>query len=149
MSMHTSSEQSQLSPEPAGNSPNTPRPGSNQGHSRPTASVSHVTAGLSQISEMSSDAVQTPISQNQPVGESQQHANNRAVKKAKRKIRNRNRRNRTHSFIASEDSVPIVSELSAGLGRTNPDQMKERVPYYRGRNLSNTSLESAALLDHR
>jgi magnesium transporter len=82
---------------------------------------------------------------NQPAREQQQPP----AAKPKKKNRNRKRRNRRQSFIASEDSGPIISELSGGLVRANPDQIPERVPFYRGRNLSTTSLESEALLDHR
>lgn len=69
--------------------------------------------------------------------------------KPKRKNRNRKRRNRRQSFVASEDSGPVTSELSRGLVRANMDQMQDHTPYYRGRNSSNTSLESESLLDHR
>ncbi|GAM35612.1 hypothetical protein TCE0_017r04075 [Talaromyces pinophilus] len=89
---------------------------------------------------------QNPTSRNPPAREQPQQP---TATKPKKKNRNRKRRNRRQSFIASEDSGPIVSELSGGLARTNPDQKQERVPFYRGRNLSNTSLESEALLDHR
>lgn len=131
--------------------PNRQRPvgsDSDQGHSRPTASVSHVTAGITSepTATMPANTAQNPTSRNQPAREQQQQP---AATKPKKKNRNRKRRNRRQSFIASEDSGPIVSELSGGLSRTNPDQIQERVPFYRGRNLSNTSLESEALLDHR
>jgi hypothetical protein len=42
-----------------------------------------------------------------------------------------------------------VTELPPELARAAPDQLQERVPFYRGRNLSISSLESEALLDHR
>ncbi|EED21832.1 CorA family metal ion transporter, putative [Talaromyces stipitatus ATCC 10500] len=98
---------------------------------------------------MPTNTAQTPTaSRNQPTREQQEPGNSSAAK-PKKKNRNRKRRNRRQSFIASEDSGPIVSELSGGLVRTNPDQIQERAPFYRGRNISNTSLESEALLDHR
>lgn len=66
-----------------------------------------------------------------------------------KKNRNRRRRNRRPSFIAPDEPGPIVTELPGSLARTNPEQLQERVPYYRGRTSSDTSLESEALLDHR
>lgn len=136
--------------QPSG-TPNRQRPvgsGSYQGHSRPTASVSHVTAGTTQqpTPTMSANSAQNPTSRNQSAREQQQQP---PAAKPKKKNRNRKRRNRRQSFIASEDSGPITSELLGGLSRTNPDQIQGRAPFYRGRNLSNTSLESEALLDHR
>ncbi|EEA25949.1 hypothetical protein EYB25_003184 [Talaromyces marneffei] len=95
---------------------------------------------------MPANPAQNPTPRNQPATEQQQQP---AATKPKKKNRNRKRRNRRQSFIASEDSGPIASELSGGLARPNPDQIQDRVPFYRGRNLSNTSLESDALLDHR
>lgn len=148
-SMSSSSERLQQSSQPSG-TPNRQRPvvsGSDQGHSRPTASVSHVTAGITQqTTSMPSNTPQISNSRNSPRREQQQQP---PASRPKKKNRNRKRRNRRQSFIASEDSGPIVSELSGGLARTNPDQIQERAPFYRGRNLSNTSLESEALLDHR
>lgn len=147
--MQSSSESLQQSSQPSG-TPNRQRPvgsGSDQGHSRPTASVSHVTAGITQqLTNMPANTTQKTTSRNQPAREQPQQP---TATKPKKKNRNRKRRNRRQSFIASEDSGPILSELSGGLTRTNPDQIQERVPFYRGRNLSNTSLESEALLDHR
>ena len=148
--MQSSSEPLQQSSQPSG-TPNRQRPvgsGSDQGHSRPTASVSNVTAGITQqtTTNMPVNTPQNPTSRNAPAREQPQQP---TATKPKKKNRNRKRRNRRQSFIASEDSGPIVSELSGGLARTNPDQIQERVPFYRGRNLSNTSLESEALLDHR
>lgn len=147
--MQSPAERLQPSSQPSG-TPNRQRPvgfGSDQGHSRPTASVSHVTAGTTQelTPTMSANTAQNPTSRNQPAREQQQQP----AAKPKKKNRNRKRRNRRQSFIASEDSGPIVSELLGGLSRTNPDQIQGRAPFYRGRNLSNTSLESEALLDHR
>ncbi|KAF4979239.1 hypothetical protein F66182_17300, partial [Fusarium sp. NRRL 66182] len=95
---------------------------------------------------MSANSAQNPTSRNQSAREQQQQP---PAAKPKKKNRNRKRRNRRQSFIASEDSGPITSELLGGLSRTNPDQIQGRAPFYRGRNLSNTSLESEALLDHR
>jgi magnesium transporter len=148
--MKSSSERLQQSSQPSG-TPNRQHPvgsGSDPGHSRPTASVSNVTAGITQqtTTNMPVNTPQNPTSRSPPAREQPQQP---TATKPKKKNRNRKRRNRRQSFIASEDSGPIVSELSGGLARTNPDQIQERVPFYRGRNLSNTSLESEALLDHR
>ncbi|OKL60487.1 hypothetical protein UA08_04437 [Talaromyces atroroseus] len=97
---------------------------------------------------MATNPAQNPSTPAQPMRD-QQGSRSATATKSKKKNRNRRRRNRRQSFIASEASGPIVTELPGGLARTNPDELQERVPFYRGRNLSNTSLESEALLDHR
>ncbi|KAL4925928.1 magnesium transporter CorA family protein [Aspergillus undulatus] len=76
-------------------------------------------------------------------------------KKKRKKNRNRKHRNRTSSFIAPEDSqlnapptVPESETLDTMAG--NQARTRGAAPFYKvGGNLSNTSLESEALLDHR
>lgn len=81
-----------------------------------------------------------------------------ATGKAARKKRNRNRkrRNRRHSFLTAEESdfvPPAVSTPDAAAVADLVDDLPKTdvaKPLYKlGRNLSNTSLESEALLDHR
>lgn len=81
-----------------------------------------------------------------------------ATGKAARRKRNRNRRrrNRRHSFLTAEDShfgSPTVSTpdaaASTNLGDDQPKVEVARPLYKLGRDLSSTSLESEALLDHR
>ncbi|KAL5047198.1 hypothetical protein BDW71DRAFT_180467 [Aspergillus fruticulosus] len=72
-----------------------------------------------------------------------------------KKNRNRKRRNRRPSFLAPEDSQPNAPPTipeSEGLNTVAENQARARgsTPFYNsGGNLSNTSLESDALLDHR
>jgi magnesium transporter len=70
----------------------------------------------------------------------------------KKKNRHRKRRNRRQSFLAPDDSDhpgPMITDRTPELQRPTQDQCQDHPPFYRGRNLSNTSLESEALLDHR
>lgn len=147
--MQSSSEHLQQTSQSSGTANRQPAVGSGQRHSRPTASVSHVTAGITQqaTTDMPANTSRDPTPRNEPAREQSQQQP--TAPKPKKKNRNRKRRNRRQSFIASEDSGPIAPELLGGRTRTNPDQIQERTPFYRGRNLSNTSLESEALLDHR
>ncbi|KAL4870019.1 hypothetical protein BDV12DRAFT_166890 [Aspergillus spectabilis] len=77
-------------------------------------------------------------------------------KKPKRKRnRNRKRRNRRPSFLVSEDSqpnppptIPETESLST-MARDHNRHRGSKLFYNIGGNLSNTSLESEALLDHR
>ncbi|KAK1141465.1 CorA metal ion transporter [Aspergillus melleus] len=80
-----------------------------------------------------------------------------AGKSSKRKKnRHRKRRNRRQSFLGPEESSSAVASASVpdteGLAPMATDQTKSRaaLPFYKlGRDLSSTSLESEALLDHR
>lgn len=74
----------------------------------------------------------------------------------KKKNRHRKRRNRRQSFLGPEESPSVVAPASVpeteGLAPMATDQTKSRaaLPFYKlGRDLSSTSLESEALLDHR
>lgn len=97
---------------------------------------------------MSTNIARNNVPQGQPAKD-QQGPRSTTTTKSKKKNRNRKRRNRRQSFVASEDAGPTADDNNGGLVRTNPEQGPERVSFYRGRNLSNTSLESEALLDHR
>ncbi|CBF70700.1 uncharacterized protein ANIA_05856 [Aspergillus nidulans FGSC A4] len=75
-------------------------------------------------------------------------------KHKRKKNRNRKRRNRRPSFLAPEDSQPNAPPTipeSEALSAMAENQAKARgsTPFYSGGNMSNTSLESEALLDHR
>ncbi|KAL4807033.1 hypothetical protein BDV18DRAFT_111786 [Aspergillus unguis] len=81
-------------------------------------------------------------------------------KPKRRKNRNKKRKNRRPSFLASEDSQanansnapPTIPESEALMDSMAENQTRARgtAPFYQaGENLSNTSLESEALLDHR
>ncbi|KAL4962609.1 magnesium transporter CorA family protein [Aspergillus stella-maris] len=76
-------------------------------------------------------------------------------KKKRKKNRNRKHRNRRPSFLASEDSnvnaPPTVPEAEPlNTMAENRARARGAAPFYKvGGNLSNTSLESEALLDHR
>lgn len=80
----------------------------------------------------------------------------------RRKNRNRKRRHRRESFLAPEESpspAPVsatapaadaVASASVGAADQSKSKSRARLPLYRlGRDLSDTSLESEALLDHR
>ncbi|PLB47072.1 putative cora family metal ion transporter [Aspergillus steynii IBT 23096] len=74
----------------------------------------------------------------------------------RKKNRHRKRRNRRQSFLGPEESPSVVAPASVpeteGLAPMATDQTKSRaaLPFYKlGRDLSSTSLESEALLDHR
>ena len=74
----------------------------------------------------------------------------------RKKNRHRKRRNRRQSFLGPEESSSVVASASVpdteGLAPMATDQTKSRaaLPFYKlGRDLSSTSLESEALLDHR
>ncbi|PYH97284.1 cora-domain-containing protein [Aspergillus ellipticus CBS 707.79] len=74
----------------------------------------------------------------------------------RRKPRHRKRRNRRQSFIAAEESLPGAAHASVpdaeNIATVAADQIKPQatLPFYKlGRDLSTTSLESEALLDHR
>ncbi|KAL1967836.1 hypothetical protein VTN77DRAFT_2525 [Rasamsonia byssochlamydoides] len=71
--------------------------------------------------------------------------------KKKKKNRHRRRRNRRPSFIAADEDHPgtIMADRTSDRGSSAQELPRERPPFYRGRNLSTTSLESEALLDHR
>ncbi|KAH8695966.1 putative cora family metal ion transporter [Talaromyces proteolyticus] len=120
-----------------------------QGHARPTAAISNVTVGGSRAGTMSMISPDNAGSQSRPITEQGLEDTATTPAKKKKRTRNRKRRNRRQSFLASESPGPIVTELPSELARTEPSQLQERVPFYRGRNLSNSSLESEALLDHR
>jgi magnesium transporter len=116
---------------------------------RTTTSVSTTNVEASPTSNMPASASPTTASQSKSViGQSLEGGTASSAKK-KKKNRNRKRRNRRPSFLASEEPGPIVTELPSELARAASDQLQEGVPFYRGRNLSNSSLESEALLDHR
>jgi magnesium transporter len=76
-------------------------------------------------------------------------------KPKRKRNRHRKRRNRRQSFLAPEDSqpdapptVPENEALNVMVG--NQGRPRGSTPLYKlGGNLSNTSLESEALLDHR
>ena len=76
-------------------------------------------------------------------------------KRAKRKKKHRKRRNRRQSFISAEDphaGAPTTPGPEVEHMAMMADQTKSRgaLPFYKlGRDLSSTSLESEALLDHR
>ena len=80
----------------------------------------------------------------------------------RRKNRNRKRRHRRESFLAPEEShspAPVsatapaadaVASASVGAADQSKSKSRARLPFYQlGRDLSDTSLESEALLDHR
>ncbi|KAA8652333.1 hypothetical protein EYZ11_012169 [Aspergillus tanneri] len=74
----------------------------------------------------------------------------------RKKNRHRKRRNRRPSFLGVEEPHPVPAPTSVpeaeGFATMEPDQTKPRpaLPFYKlGRDLSSTSLESEALLDHR
>lgn len=81
----------------------------------------------------------------------------RQSKAKRRKNRNRKRRNRQQSFITpvtedSHDQSEGQAEPGGVRGSMEDDRPRSRdkPPFFKlGRNLSNTSLESDALLDHR
>lgn len=121
------------------------------------ASVSTVTAAMppSGLAAMAIPENYPPRTQSTNLQQSTQAeptVSNGGGKKKKRN-RHRKRRNRRPSFLAPEDSDRPGSETTNRPpelpSRPVPDQPAERPPFYRGRNLSSTSLESEALLDHR
>jgi magnesium transporter len=94
-----------------------------------------------------------------PASGAQEDAQNRAggaegsqkgTPKKKRKNRHRRRRNRRQSFLAADEDnpAPVKADRPSELGPSTQER-PQRPVFYRGRNLSNTSLESEALLDHR
>lgn len=91
-----------------------------------------------------------------PEPESRQSVEGGSSKKHKRRRnRNKKRRNRRPSFLVSEDSQanapPTIPETET-LNTMAEDSARARAsaPFYKvGSNLSNTSMESEALLDHR
>ncbi|KAF7595059.1 CorA metal ion transporter [Aspergillus hancockii] len=87
--------------------------------------------------------------------EPQADINSTTGKPSKRKKnRHRKRRNRRQSFISAEDphtEAPTASGPEAqNLDMTDQTKSRVALPFYKlGRDLSSTSLESEALLDHR
>lgn len=139
---------SKMSPSPSASnpSPSTPknRPSSNgqSSEQRPsnTRDSAHSGAGNSERRQ------DTPTESTVTAGKSSK----------KKKNRHRKRRNRRQSFIGPEESPSVVAPASVpeaeGLAPMATDQTKSRaaLPFYKlGRDLSSTSLESEALLDHR
>ncbi|KAL4997713.1 hypothetical protein BDV10DRAFT_168785 [Aspergillus recurvatus] len=92
---------------------------------------------------------------NLPPAQTGQDPDTGSKKHKRKKNRNRKRRNRRPSFLAPEDSQPNAPPTipeSEALNTMAENQARARgsTPFYNsGGNLSNTSLESDALLDHR
>ncbi|KAJ0417070.1 hypothetical protein BJY00DRAFT_303634 [Aspergillus carlsbadensis] len=101
----------------------------------------------------------TPGPDVQPIEDSRHDAetgNRSGSNKPKRKRnRHRKRRNRRQSFLAPEDSQPdapptVPENEALNVMAGNQGRQRGSTPFYKlGGDLSNTSLESEALLDHR
>lgn len=86
--------------------------------------------------------------QNRPAGPE----GSQSTTKKKKKNRHRRRRKRRQSFLAPDDEDrpgQIMADRTSDLAASVQERPRERPSFYRGRNLSTTSLESEALLDHR
>ncbi|KAL4783621.1 hypothetical protein BJX76DRAFT_348405 [Aspergillus varians] len=122
------------------NSPFRGKPPSGEGRNSPTP-----TPGASTTSGLD----------NLPLGETRQGSETGSKKHKRKRNRNRKHRNRRPSFLAPEDSqpnLPATVPEAAPLDTMAENQMRARdsTPFYKLRgDLSNTSLESEALLDHR
>ncbi len=120
-------------------SPFAGKPSSGEGHSPGTPARASTTQGLDNLQ----------------LGETRQNTEKGSKKPKRKKHRNRKHRNRRPSFLAPEDSQPnappTVSETAPmDTLAENETQARSPPPFYKfGANISNTSLESEALLDHR
>jgi magnesium transporter len=131
-------------------------PGQTRGRAPPTTSVSTATAAMAPSGLAAVTIPDDPSPRTLPDDLQQSTQAGPAVSdggKKKKKNRHRKRRNRRQSFLAPEGSggpVPEVTNRSSEhISRASPEQHPNHAPFYRGRNLSSTSLESEALLDHR
>ena len=117
----------------------------------PHPRVSPISAPISAPPRPEPTALQTPIGTQVNSGSTLRPEATEQLKKKKRNHRGgKKKRTRRQSFAASTEDGSGMPETSHRGGQS-ASQNAARASFYRlqGRNLSNTSIESEALLDHR